>query len=137
MKRRDFIRIAGIGGLLAGAGAAGWWSQTFESAGAAIIHRELGFLALDEKGVADFMRDYSATCDASFKRAIRVYRLAGIDSSRSGKVHQMVTQYLLSTDFFRRERGEADTVRYVALYNPYRRPCAHPFSHLQYPRTAG
>lgn len=133
MKRRHFLKIAGIGGLLAGAGAAGWWSQTFESAGAAIIQKELGFLPLDKKGVADFMRDYAVICDPSFKRAIRVYRLLGVDSSRSGKVHQMVTQYLLSTDFFKGERQEADTVRYVALYNPYLRPCAHPFNHLQYP----
>lgn len=137
MKRRTFIAVAGVSGLLAGAFSFRFFSETFEDAGVDIIKRELPFLRLDPAGVRAFMRDYALGQDAAYKRAIRLYKAIGVGSERSGKVHQLVSQYLLSTDFFRNNADENRVIKFVGLYNPYLTPCAHPFSHLVYSPTKG
>ncbi len=133
MKRRKFLTIAGIGGLLVGTFSFRFFSESFEEAGAKIIRRELPFLQLDPEGVWNYMEAYGRTQDDGYKRAIRLYRLIGVDSTRSGKVHQLVSHYLLSTDFFIKGGDESRLVRYYRLYNPYVAACAHPFSHLRFP----
>jgi hypothetical protein len=60
------------------------------------------------------------------------YSLFGINSAKSGKVHQLVSAYLLSSDFFQNKMDETRIVKYVGLYDPYTRPCSHPFSHVHY-----
>jgi hypothetical protein len=67
---------------------------------------------------------------------MRGYSFFGINASQSGKVNQLLTAYLLSTDFFTNKMDESKTIKYVGLYNPYTRPCAHPFSNNVYPRES-
>lgn len=45
---------------------------------------------------------------------------------------QVTGKFLLSTSFFRNKMNEKETVVYLALYDPYARPCGHPFSNLYY-----
>lgn len=98
-----------------------------------MIYKELSFLKLDPEGVTKFVSDFSKNKEISYRLTVKGYALLGISSSRSGKVNQLVSSYLLSTDFFANGMDERNTVRYVGLYNPYTRPCTHPFSHVHYP----
>ena len=132
MKRRTFLTIAGAGGAAAIL-SFGFARSSFEEAAAGVIYKELSFLKLDPEGVTKFVSDFSKNKDTSYRLIVKGYALLGINSSRSGKMNQLVSSYLLSTDFFSNGMDERSTVRYVGLYNPYTRPCAHPFSHVHSP----
>lgn len=45
---------------------------------------------------------------------------------------QLVTRFLLSSDFFQRGADERQPVRYLAYYDPYLRPCANPFARFDH-----
>lgn len=45
---------------------------------------------------------------------------------------EIVGDFLLSTDFFLNKMNPEKKVTYLALYNPYKRPCSNPFSNLYY-----
>jgi hypothetical protein len=133
MKRRKFLAVAGIGGLAVAALASfKFITGPFDSVAKSIIKSELDYLQLDEDGLSRFVADYSKLKDRNYKLTMKGYSLFGINAARSGKVHQLVSSYLLSSDFFQNGMDEKRTVRYVGLYDPYTRPCSHPFSHAHY-----
>lgn len=132
IKRRKFLLFSGLGVLTAAVTSFKFITTSFESAAAAMIKRELGFLKLDEEGVERFVREYAKTKDTKYRLAMRGYSFVGIKHTYSGKVNQLLSNYLLSTDFFMNNMDETKVVKYVGLYDPYQRPCAHPFSHLHY-----
>lgn len=136
MKRRKFLMIAGIGGAVAAITGFKFIATSFEDAAIALIKDELDFLKLDHEGVVKFVKEFSKNKDKHYRLTMRGYSFIGIDSTRSGKVGQMLTAYLLSTDFFMNNMDESKKVKYVGLYDPYMRPCTHPFSHFQYPEAA-
>jgi hypothetical protein len=137
MKRRTFLTIAGIGSAVAAFASFKFFTTPFDKSAQAIIEEELPFLKLDPEGIAAFLKDYDKGRDRLYQWTIKGYGLLGITSAQSGKIHQLVSNYLLSTDFFQNKMDESRVIRYVALYDPYLRPCAHPFSHLQYPEETG
>jgi hypothetical protein len=133
MKRRKFLVIAGLTGVAAAVTSFKFITTSFEDAAVALIKEELGFLKLDLQGVETFVKDYAHNKDRKYRIAMRGYSFIGINATHSGKVNQLLTTYLLSTDFFTNRMDESKTVKYVGLYNPYLRPCAHPFSAAFYP----
>jgi len=133
MKRRKFITIAGVGALVTAVASGKFLTTSFEDSAESIIRRELNFLKLDDAGLRAFTKDYSALKDRNFKLIVKSYGLLGVGSGRSGKIHQMVSTYLLSTDFFTNKMDESRAIKYVGIFDPYRRPCAHPFTSPQYP----
>jgi hypothetical protein len=132
MKRRKFLTIAGVGGVVAALASFKFITHPFESVAKNIIKSELDYLKLDEEGLDKFVADYTKLKDRNYKLTMKGYSLFGINSAKSGKVHQLVTAYLLSSDFFQNKMDETRTIKYVGLYDPYRRPCTHPFSHAYY-----
>ena len=136
MNRRHFFTIAGIGGGIAALAFGKFLTSSFEDTAEKLIRKELSFLKLDTAGIRAFVDDYSKTKDERFKLTIKGYGLLGITSSQSGKIHQLVSTYLLSSDFFVHNQNESREVKYIGLYDPYTRPCAHPFSHFRYPGDA-
>lgn len=132
MKRRNFLTIAGIG-VVASAVSLKFFTEPFEHAAVAMITKELKFLKLDRKGVEQFVEAYSQNKDEFYKLTMKSYRVIGVRASQSGKIHQLVSLYLLSTDFFMHKMDESRIIKYVSLYNPFIKPCCHPFSHLQDP----
>lgn len=132
MKRRKFLAIAGIGGVVAALASFKFLNDPFDKVAKGIIKSELDYLTLDEEGLDKFVADYTRLKDRNYKLTMKGYSLFGINSSRSGKVHQLVSAYLLSSDFFQNKMDEKRTVKYVGLYDPYTRPCSHPFSHAYY-----
>lgn len=131
MKRRKFLTIAGIGGAIAAFATGKFFTTTFESSIAGLVRDELGFLNLDEEGLDRFARDYAKTASRKFKIIVKGYNLLGIGASQSGKVHHIVSSFLLSSDFFTNKMDEKRVVKYIALFDPYLRPCTHPFARSQ------
>jgi hypothetical protein len=132
MKRRKFLALAGIGGAIAAIASFRFITSPFENVAKGIIKSELDYLKLDEEGLDKFVSDYTKLKDRNYKLTMKGYSLFGINSAKSGKVHQLVSAYLLSSDFFQNNMDEKRTIRYVGLYDPYSRPCSHPFSHAYY-----
>lgn len=107
-------------------------TDPFEGVAKGIIKSELNYLTLDEEGLDKFVADYTRAKDRNYKLFMKGYSLFGVSAARSGKIHQMVSAYLLSSDFFQNKMDDKRTIKYVGLYDPYTRPCAHPFSHVHY-----
>ena len=122
--------IAGIGGLLAGLGVLGF---TFGSPVEKVILSELNFLNLDQEGVRRFVADYTKSMTSKNKLLLKGYSFIKMAPGKSQKINNLINAYLLSTDFFNNGMDESRTIRYVGLYDPYQRPCAHPFSHAYFP----
>ena len=135
MKRRTFVTVATIGTGLIALGSAKFFMTPFEDTAEGLITRELNFLQLDEAGVKRFVKDYSSLKNRFYKIIVKGYSLLGMTSTQSGKIHQLVSNYLLSTDFFSNHMDETRVIKYVGLYDPYVRPCAHPFTQRQYARN--
>ena len=129
MKRRTFFTIAAFGSGIMAFGLARFLNVRFEEAAEGLIIKELDFLRLEPAGVRKFVQDYAKSKDRRYKFTLKGYSLVGITSSESGKIHQLVTNYLLSTDFFSNNMDQTRVIHYVGLYDPYLRPCTHPFSH--------
>ncbi|MGO8858689.1 MAG: hypothetical protein ACLQO1_23775 [Steroidobacteraceae bacterium] len=145
MNRRRAI----LGGLaavgLAGLAAWGLGHVALEAEIASILRRRLGFLKLDPNGVHAFAKDQT---DATFHKKIptwnrlRYHLLAAAAPSykrffRSNDTRSrvarlednLISTYLLSSDFFLNGADESRTVNYVAYYDPLR-PCQNPFARL-------
>ena len=136
MKRRTFFwRLAGIGGAIAGIGVF-VTPRALEGAVERRILSALSFLKLDRDGVRRFSMDYTNRLKPEKKRALQYYSLAGISPRYSRKIHRLINDYLLSTDFFTNNMDESRTIRYVALNDPKTRPCQNPFNNFNYPGSA-
>ena len=135
MKRRRFLSIAGVAGLVGAIASFKFATTTFEEAVENVIFRELGFLDLDKVGVRRFASDYSKPATSKYKLLLKSYSFMGINSQRSQKITHLIHAYLLSTDFFLNRMDEMRPVKYVGLYNPYLRPCANPFSSNYFSNT--
>lgn len=141
MNRRKFLKITGLSGaaILAVPGI-GYITTSVQDAAVGIIKNELHYLHLEEAGieqfVADYYRNHYINQNFSAKLKIRSYYYFHVKPEKSYMVQELVDNYLLSTDFFLNKMDESREVKYVGLYHPYQRPCAHPFSALQYPPAA-
>ncbi len=114
---------------------AGWYAATsVQEAVAGIITREFGYLKLDPEGVARFVDDYLKDPMSGYthKELKASYALQAV-ADRSKMVADLTRRYLLSSDYFINKMDEGRTVQYLGFYNPYRSPCANPFSSLHYP----
>ncbi len=126
--------------MLAGAGTAlvvipslSYMAISYEKAAKGLILNELDYLKLDEKGVNQFVRDYTKDQSANYQIKIRSLYLIQAKADQYKVVDDLVKDYLLSTDFFRNKMNESKIVKYQGLYDPYKTPCANPFSFIYYP----
>ncbi len=131
MKRRKFLAVAGIGGIIGAIVSGRFLLTTFEDAVVQTIKNELSFLDIEEEHLYAFAKDYGSGKSRPYKLIIKGYSVLGVSANRSGKIHHKVSSFLLSSDFFQNNMDEKRSLRYMALYDPYRRPCAHPFSSMQ------
>jgi hypothetical protein len=143
MNRRRVI----LGGLVivgvASLGAWGLGHVGLRAEIASILRRRLGFLKLDEKGVHAFAKDQT---DAAFHKKIptwnrmryhllaaaapsykRFFRSVDTRSRLARLEDNLVSTYLLSSDYFLNGADESQTVNYLAYYDPLR-PCQNPFA---------
>ena len=137
MRRRNFLKIAGLSAVAGALPSAAAYSLSLEDALVGVIKNQFSFLRLDEKGVRQFVADYYATEGASktllAQAKMKAFCLLKLDSEQSQTVRGITTVYLISTDFFQNKMDESRLVKYQGLYNPHKTPCANPFSSLYYP----
>ena len=135
MRRRNFLKLAGAGTAAVVALPAGWYAATsVQQAAAGIITREFDYLELDPKGVARFVDDYLNDPLSGYTPAkVKAYYALRTGADQSTMVADLTRKYLLSSDYFLNKMDEGKTVQYLGFYNPYRSPCANPFSSLHYP----
>ena len=144
MKRRKFITIAALGSAVVALPAIGFSSNTFfKQAIASIVQRELHYLKLDEQGVKKFVDDFADEINAgALSRAQKIKMKVGTEYLVPGSIDKsqvtdrIVTLYLLSSDFFMNKMDEKRTVKYVGMYDTYKRACSNPFSHTYYPQQS-
>jgi hypothetical protein len=135
MKRRQALQLLAGGTLL----AVPLWRYphlTAADAVAAVVRKHLGYLRLDPGSVQRFAADYvNAQLTSTMKlRALSiiepVYALlpqALLSRDLRRGEDRIVTQFLLSTDFFTGGEKLEHVVRYLGLFDPLR-ACSNPFA---------
>jgi hypothetical protein len=137
MRRRTFLLSTAV--VLGGAVAWRYAAGRDQSAIAKVLYKKLPYLRLDEDGVSRFAGDIAS------KGIVSSFRLHVIDAadglythhplspdSRLGRLirhgeDRVVTQYLMSSDFFINGADKNRTVRYLGYYDPLV-ACNNPFA---------
>ncbi len=144
MRRRSFI-IAGFFTLLGGY-TGGWWLFKVRRRDAsdfiiATLRRRLAYLRLEEEGLVQFARDFQEGLSARRRRRAAWAGMLGLAQVHANLLsllpgtsglrqfeNEIVTAFLLASDFFFNGADESRPLRYIGLLDPYRRPCANPFA---------
>jgi|ERR1039458_7352877 hypothetical protein len=143
MKRR-YVLLSGLGALF---GIAGWRfaHSSDESAIIKVLRLRLHYLRLDEAGVQRFARDLKEHHMISSLR-LRTIDAAGplyttlqfsasnsVDNAIRHGEERVVTQYLISSDFFKHGADESRVIGYLGYYDamvacssPFARPMTDP-----------
>jgi hypothetical protein len=109
----------------------------------AILRRRVGYLKHETGSFERFAREY---IDFKAEHAAQLARLSVIALPYTYATlyrwlpmghplrrleDNVVTQYLLSTDFFFHDADESREVRYLSFYEPHLAPCRNPFANLR------
>lgn len=148
LSRRAFLggAIGGVAVLVAAPYAFyHWHSGKPTSVIVAILKRRVGYLK-NEPGIFErFAREY-----VDYKREYRLqlgrlsavafpltyvtlYRWVPMGHPLRRLEDNVVTKYLLSTDFFQHGADESRSLRYLSFYEPQLAPCRNPFVNLRKP----
>lgn len=135
MNRRKFLTLSGLGAIAVTVPSVGLMATSMEDAATGILKKEFDYLNLDEEGLQLFVQDYLKNFyNRSLNVRLQSAYLLGLDSSNSDFVANMSRQYLNSSDFFINKMDTSKKVKYIGEYDPYKRPCANPFSSAYYPQ---
>jgi hypothetical protein len=141
LRRRRFLLLgAGSAVILAtGYGVARWYRGDPVSVIVAILERRLGYLQVDRSSFDRFAVDYLES-RKEYKRELQLMALFSLPyryvtpypflkqgHSLRRLESNVVSRYLLSTDFFEHGADESRTVRYVEFHDPYSIACRNPF----------
>ena len=128
MHRRTFFKRSA---LVLGAGIVGYlgWLglRSREQIIVALLEDELDSMNPEPEGLRQFARDFIADRNWPW------WRLQGFDIARKWDADlayvrdYIVRRYILSTDHFTNQKNGTSQIRYLVLYDPYRRTCANPF----------
>lgn len=133
MNRRFFLKLTGAGAAMVVLPGMGFVYTSYQRAAKGLILDELDYLTLDVAGVEQFVQDYATNKHDNYLLKIRGLYMLRTSARKSKVVEELVQDYLLSTDFFRNRMDESKPLKYIGLYNPYKTPCANPFSAVYYP----
>ena len=104
---------------------------------ATVVKARLDHLSLDQTGLDRFAADFVERLPPippgtrqrltwlawAYPAYARVFRPSELET-------EMVTSFLLGSDFFRRGTDETRVVRYIGFYDPYSMVCGNPFARL-------
>lgn len=141
MKRRKFLGILSIGVVGTAVGVAAF--TDFEMIVKTIISNDTKDLNVSEEIIERYLKDAHEKrafqhLGFSKKEFIRINHFLGSPSffPYRNKYEQyrseIVGHFLLSTDFFSHKMDTSRVIKYESFYDPYFRPCSHPFSNLFY-----
>lgn len=140
--RRKFLALGGIAGVAALFGTYLWRHSDPGDIVVAILDRNLGHLRVDPASFRDFAKDYVAH-QKDYEQKLRVLSpispllkfMNPYDWFKQGDAYRrlsdnVVSKYLLSTDFFQNGADENRPVTYLSFYDPYTAVCRNPFVKL-------
>ena len=139
MISRRKLLLGGAGGLF-GLFALRLGLVTPEAAVATIIRRQLAYLTLSDVDIESFAHDLTAAGKTSRNKLRLIaamaplYRLLPVGGGGPASVRygeeRIVTEFLLSSDFFATGGDVARPVRYLGLYDPWQPgyACRQPFT---------
>lgn len=134
MKRRSFLRLAGLGTAVVALPGFAFFYASPEKSAVQLIMNKFHFLKIDRKEVelyvSDYFKKHPVNESIPWKMKIKMHRYLDFETIRS---QNLLNGFLPSTDFFFNKMDESKEVKYVALYNAHQRPCANPFSSMYYP----
>lgn len=142
MKRRNFIGLITLG--IAGSTVGVLHYSSFEDIIEKIIIKDTDQLEVSSEVVKKYIMEGKAKniwekfnfTKREFFRAHYLISNSVFQLPYYGKYIQyrseLVGHFLLSTDFFINKMKTDIPINYVALYDPYFRPCSNPFSNLYY-----
>lgn len=138
LSRRAWLAWILTAGALGTFGLVRWRRRDAADLVVAILERRVGFLQVDRESFAVFARDWLAVPSrarrpAQFAVVSGVFRHVNVyDWVPPGHAFRrfedaIVSNYLLSTDFFDHGADEARTVTYLGAYDPVSAICRNPF----------
>jgi hypothetical protein len=111
----------------------------------AILKRRVGYLKTEARSFerfateyVDYKREYVAQLARLSVIAlpftyVTLYRWLPMGHPLRRLEDNVVTKYLLSSDFFMHGADESRTVKYLSFYEPQHVPCRNPFANLRKP----
>jgi hypothetical protein len=144
MNRRKFIGIS-ILSMIGITVTSIFVFNDFETVVLKILKQDLKALNIQEKHFKRFIADAQNSSyvskvmfDKKKKVFISIFHIlpkVGLpgESKYSELRQRIVSDFLLSTDFFVNGMDPTKDVKYVGLFDPYLRPCQNPFSPQNYP----
>jgi len=111
----------------------------------AILKRRVGYLENEEGSFERFAEEYIVYKDEYREQLgklsaiafpftyVTLYRWLPMGHPIRRLEDNVVTKYLLSTDFFLKGADESRTVKYLSFYEPHLAPCRNPFVNLRKP----
>lgn len=136
MERRNFLKLTGLAAIgTAAIPSLSVAALSTENAASGLIINEFGYLQLDIAGVKQYVEDYLRQYQPNWIGCMKMRSLflMNMKADKSDLITELTRTYILSTDFFRNKMDETKPVQYLGLYNPYKTPCANPFSGTYYP----
>ncbi|AHM63597.1 hypothetical protein D770_26770 [Flammeovirgaceae bacterium 311] len=134
MQRRKFLKLTGLSAVALAIPGVGMGAISTEQAIAGILKNEFDYLELDDKGLKQFVKDFlEFRGHGKYVHVkVRTLYLFRVKAAESSLVDRLAREYILATDFFINKMDESKTVKYIGLYDPYKRPCANPFTYNYY-----
>ena len=141
LRRRRFLLLAAGGTLViaGGYGVARWYRRDPASVIVAILERRLGYLQVEHGSFERFAAKYLETREG-YRRELELLSLLSLPyryvtpypflkqgHSLRRLESNVVSRYLLSTDFFEHGADESRSIRYVEFHDPYSTACRNPF----------
>jgi hypothetical protein len=140
ISRRKFLVLGGVSAITALYGWYEWHWGDPKDIVVAILNRRVGYLRVDSSTFDTFAKDY-LEYRKTYKNELRklstfsplLMSASPYSWLKQGHpyrrlVDNVVSQYLLSTDFFQNGADERRLVTYLSFYNPYTAACRNPFT---------
>lgn len=140
VNRRGLLIASGVAAVAMGTG----WGASYafaraEDAVEAVLHRRLSPLKIDEAELARFSKDYVRT-RSQYRSQLRLlgslsalyrmatpYELLPMRSPLRRLEDNIISSFLLATDFFEHGADMTRSLRYSGMHDPYARPCRRLF----------
>lgn len=142
MKRRKFLGILSLG--TAGAVIGVTALPDFNKIVKRIIEQDTKELNIEEGAIGKYLKDAHERkifdkYNFAKKEFIRIHYFLDAPmvpmpyrSKYTQYRSEIVGHFLLSTNFFFNKMDTTKAIKYESIYDPYFRPCSHPFSNLFY-----
>lgn len=144
-RRKLFISSVALTASAGLYGAFKWLTGGPEDIVIAILHRRVGHFKIDAKVFSEFTKDYLTSKKGARKQLkilsvlsdpleyVSPYRLLPFSNPYRRLEDNVVSQFLLSTDFFQQGASIDNNINYLGFYDPLHAICRNPLmKHIEF-----